>query len=98
MPKLGYPDKNEELLDLVAKVTLAATTIIGVPWRRGIMDSWELALVSNASLIPSEVVVGTLFTRASMYGSQIRQNISQSASMAMILAISEMLWEDVFCQ
>jgi hypothetical protein len=42
MPKSSYLYKNDELLDLVAKVTLATTTVIGVPWRRGFMDSWEL--------------------------------------------------------
>ncbi len=52
-------------------------------------------MVSNVSLIPLELVdVEILFTRASMYGSQIRQSIFQSTSMA-ILAILEMLWEDV---
>jgi hypothetical protein len=69
MLESNYLDKNDELLDLVAKVTMAAIVVINVPWRRGIMDSWELASVSNANLIPSKVVVGTLFTRASMYGS-----------------------------
>ncbi len=33
-----------------------------------------------------------------MYGSQIRWSIPRSAAVAMIWAISEMLWEDVFCQ
>ncbi len=33
-----------------------------------------------------------------MYGSQIRWSIPRSAAVAMISAISEMLWEDVFCQ
>jgi hypothetical protein len=98
MPELGYLDKNDELINSIAKATLATTSIIGVPWRRRTMDFWELAFGSNASLIPSEVAAGTLLTRASMYGSQIRWNIPQSASMAMIWAISEMLWEDVFCE
>ncbi|CAM6035388.1 unnamed protein product [Sphagnum compactum] len=94
----SYLDKNDELIDSIAKATLAATSVTGVPWRRRTMDSWELAFGSNAGLIPSEVAAGTLLTRASMYGSQIRWSIPQSASMAMISAISEMLWEDVFCQ
>jgi hypothetical protein len=80
------------------KATLAATSVTGVPWRRRTMDSWELAFGSNAGLIPSEVAARTLLTRASMYGSQIRWSIPRSASMVMISAISEMIWEDVFCQ
>jgi hypothetical protein len=98
MPDSGYLEKNDELIDSIAKATLAAASVTGVPWRRRTMDSWELAFGSNAGLIPSEVAAGTLLTRASMYGSQIRWSIPQSASMAMISAISEMLWEDVFCQ
>jgi hypothetical protein len=50
---------------------------------------------------PNELVAlaaGILFARASRYGSQIRWSIPRSASTAMIWAISEMLWEDVFCQ
>jgi hypothetical protein len=60
------------------------------------MDSWELTFGSDADLIPSEVATRILFTRAFMYESQIRWSIPQSASMAMILTISEILWEDVF--
>ncbi len=75
MPESGYLDKNDELIDSIAKATLATTSITGVPWRRRTMDSWELAFGSNAGLIPSEVAAGTLLTRASMYGSQIRWSI-----------------------
>jgi hypothetical protein len=39
MPKLGYIDKNDELLDSIAKATLATIVVIGVPWRRRTMDS-----------------------------------------------------------
>jgi hypothetical protein len=67
MPESGYLDENDELIDSIAKATLAATFVTGVPWRRRTMDSWELAFGSNAGLIPSEVVAGTLLTRASMY-------------------------------
>jgi hypothetical protein len=97
MPESGCLDKNDELIDSIAKATLAATSVTGVPWRRRTMDSWDLAFGSNAGSIPSEVAAGTLLTRASMYGSQIRWSIPRFASMAMISAISEMLWEDVFC-
>jgi len=55
MPELGYLDKNDELINSIAKATLATTSIIGVPWRRRTMDFWELAFGSNASLIPSEL-------------------------------------------
>jgi hypothetical protein len=98
MPESGCLDKNDELIDSIAKATLAATSVTGVSWRRRTMDSWELAFGSDAGLIPSEVVAGTFLTRASTYGSQIRWSIPRSASMAMISAISEMLWEDVFCR
>jgi hypothetical protein len=42
MPGSGYLDKNDELIDSIAKATLAATSVTGVPWRRRTMDSWEL--------------------------------------------------------
>ncbi len=67
MPESGCLDKNDELIDSIAKVTLAATSVTGVPWRRRTMDSWELAFGSNAGSIPSKVAAGTLLTRASMY-------------------------------
>ncbi len=52
MPESSCLDKNDELIDSIAKATLAATSVIGVPWRRRTMDSWELAFGSNAGLIP----------------------------------------------
>jgi hypothetical protein len=55
MPESGCLDKNDELIDSIAKATLAVTSVTGVPWRRRTMDSWELAFGSNASLIPSEL-------------------------------------------
>jgi hypothetical protein len=96
----GYLDKNDELIDSIAKATLVAISVTDVPWKRRTMDSWiprSWAFGSNAGLIPSKVATGILFARASRYASQIRWSIPRSASTAMIWAISEMLWEDVFC-
>jgi hypothetical protein len=42
MPGSGYLDKNDELIDSIAKATLVATSVTSVPWRRRTMDSWEL--------------------------------------------------------
>jgi hypothetical protein len=67
MPESGYLDKIDEPIDSIAKATLVATSVTGVPWRRRIVDSWELAFGSNASLIPSEVVAWTLLTHKSFY-------------------------------
>jgi hypothetical protein len=39
MPGSGYLDKNDELIDSIAKATLVATSVTGVPWRRRTMDS-----------------------------------------------------------
>jgi hypothetical protein len=67
MPESGYLDRNDEPIDSIAKATLAATSVTGVPWRRRTVDSWELAFGSNAGLIPSEVAAGTLLTHKSFY-------------------------------
>jgi hypothetical protein len=67
MPESGYLDKNDEPIDSIANVTLAATSVTRVPWRRRTVESWELAFGSNAGLIPSEVTARTLFTHKSFY-------------------------------
>ncbi|KAG0554364.1 hypothetical protein M758_12G087500 [Ceratodon purpureus] len=102
-----YDQNHDELLESIAKATLAATGVPSLPFRRRTIESTDSGSFGSASSTSLGSISSSTSTEISTVGSLSKNSLNSRANhlkliiprttpAATVGALTQMLWEDVF--